>query len=156
MCPKLWCLKMCCTWTLIIHFTVFVTKTEEVRQPQQLDNQKNHLLWIYCRKQPNATHICQTRGKTGVPCKSVTFSHLHFVTLPFTEMCGFPFLYFRPEKQQKGKLYTALLETFKQNNIGFLPHQKDKTGQKVFTAFRFICKWVSQVSFVNANVVTLQ
>ena len=42
-----------------------------------------------------------------------------------------------PEKQQKGKLYNALY-IFKENNIGFLPHQKDRTGHKVFFSLVFI------------------
>ena len=52
----------------------------------------------------------------------------------------------RPEKQQKGKLYNVLLEIFKENNIGFLPHQKDRTGHKVFVGL-FVSDDVSSFTF---------
>ena len=41
----------------------------------------------------------------------------------------------RYEKTQKGKLYNAILAVLKENQIGFLPHQCDKTGQNVDLGF---------------------
>ena len=41
----------------------------------------------------------------------------------------------RSEKTQKGKLYIAILAVLKENQTGFLPHQCDKTGQKVDLGF---------------------
>ena len=53
---------------------------------------------------------------------------MYFCTLEIIVIVS---VFLRPEKSQKGKLFNAVLATLKEHDIGFLPHQKEKTGTKV-------------------------